>query len=174
MSSQRPPLGSPVPEPEGDVDAFSWRNVTPRTRLAMKRLLGLRGDSDIALAARFATPPSAEVVDACWTVLRDTWLASASPRQLRSAKRVPSYAAREFESAYNASVNSWIVRQSKSETWVAHVVFDVEGVGALAAPIVGVVAAAGSVRPDAHLRTRSLASRIPRVRASDQSSRAIC
>ena len=84
MSSQQPPLGSPVPESDGDVDTFAWRNVTPRTRLAMKRLLGLSGDSDIALAARFGTPPSAEVVDPCWTVLRDTWLASTSAAPARS------------------------------------------------------------------------------------------
>ena len=72
-------------------------------------------------------------------------------------------------SANNAAVDSRIVRQSKSETWVADHFFDVKGVGA----IVGVGAVAGSVRPDAHRRTRSLASRIPSVRASDQSSTAI-
>lgn len=89
-------------------------------------------------------------------------------------KTTPSYAAASSTSADNAAVKSRIVRQSKSETWFAGGVFDVAGGGALVTPIVGVGAVAGSVRPDAQRRTCPLASRIPSVRASDQSSTAIC
>ena len=77
-------------------------------------------------------------------------------------------------SANHAAVDSRIVRQSKSDAWVPDEFFDMDGVGALAAPIVGVGTVARSVIPVAHRRTRSLASRIPSVRASDQSSTAIC
>ncbi len=84
MSSREQPQVPPVSQLNDDVDTFLWHNVTLRTRLAMKRLLGLHGDSDIALAARFGTPPTAEVVDACWTVLRDTWIGSTSAAPARS------------------------------------------------------------------------------------------
>ena len=74
----------------------------------------------------------------------------------------------------DAAVDSRIVCQSNRETWVPDRFFDAVGVEAPVASIVGVEALAGSVRPEAHRRTCALASRIPRVRASDQSCRAIC
>ena len=74
MSSQQPAQVPPLPEPDDDVDAFSWRKMAPRIRLAMKRLLGLSGDSDTALAAKFGTPPSPDLIETCWPALRDTWL----------------------------------------------------------------------------------------------------
>lgn len=90
------------------------------------------------------------------------------------AKRLLSYAALGFDIGEQRRRRRRIVHQSKSETCVADDFFDVEGVGALVAPIVGVGAVAGSARPAAHRLTRSLASRIPSFRASDQSSTAIC
>ena len=84
MTTQTPSPIPPAPAPEPEPGIFSWHQIPRRIRLAMKHMLGLKGDAEVVLSEAFGTPPSPEVVDACWTVLRDDWLASptgAHPRK---------------------------------------------------------------------------------------------